>query len=90
MKLFSTFDNNIVKECQFYHGLLPIMYQYALRKMCFLLNLSMINNNLLNLIANTNNSIEISLIAEKFNFDPDLFVNNYKQTITEHFHREFF
>src|SRR5271157_5028885 len=62
---------NIVKECQFYHGLLPIMYQYALRKMSFLLSLSMIDNNLLNLIANTNNSIEISLIAEKFNCDPD-------------------
>ena len=51
MKLFSTFDTNIVKHCQFYHGSLPIMYQYALRKMSFLLSLNMIDNKLLKLIA---------------------------------------
>ena len=55
MKLFSSFDGNIVKHCQFYHNSLPVTYQYAIRKMWFLLSLNLINNSLLQLIAYMNN-----------------------------------
>ena len=89
MKLFSTFDINIVKQCQHYCGSLPITYQYALRKMSFLLSLNMIDNNLLNLIADMNNITEISVIAAKFNCDPMIFMNNYRKIINEQFKREF-
>ena len=88
MKLFSTFDTNIVKQCQFYHGSLPITYQYALRKMSFLLSLNVTDNNLLKLIACKNNSSEISLIAAKFNCEPDIFVEKYRKIICENFERE--
>ena len=88
MKLFSTFDTKVVKHCQFYHGSLPIMYQYALRKMSFLLSLNITENKLLHVIAVMNNRSEIALIAEKFNCEPDIFVKNYRKTIYEHFQRE--
>lgn len=48
----------------------------------------MIDNNLLQLIAYMNNSAEISLIPEKFNCEPDIFVDNYRKAIYEHFQRE--
>ena len=36
MKFFSTFDVQIIRQCQFFTGYLPLSYQIAFRRVCFL------------------------------------------------------
>ena len=50
MKILSTFDQNVVQQCQFYSGLLPIRHYYVLRRMRFLFNIASTNNSLLRLV----------------------------------------
>ena len=47
MKLFSTFDNTVIKQCQFYTNVLPMYQYYAMRKISFLSNLPMTQNQVL-------------------------------------------
>ena len=35
MKLFSTFDDKVIKQCQFYTNVLPMYQYYAIRKISF-------------------------------------------------------
>ena len=36
MKIFSTFDLQIIRQCQFYTGNLPLSYQIDFKRICFL------------------------------------------------------
>ena len=36
MKILSTFDVQIIRQCQFFTGYLPLSYQIAFRRVCFL------------------------------------------------------
>ena len=44
MKIFDTFDNSIVLQCQLFTGVLPLHHQYALHAMAFYLNLKISSN----------------------------------------------
>ena len=47
MNLFFTFDNKVIKQCQFYTNVLPMYQYYASRKISFLSNLLMTQNQVL-------------------------------------------
>jgi hypothetical protein len=44
MKMFNTFDNSTVIQCQFFTGVLPLCHQYAMRAMTFYSNLKISAN----------------------------------------------
>ena len=47
MKIFSSYDNYVIKQCQFFTGCLPIHYLHDLRRTKFLLKLIENENELL-------------------------------------------
>jgi len=66
MKIFKTFDTNIVNECQFYMGKLPIEMEVGVRRLTFLSNLFNCNQTDINQILNI--KVELQSIATKFKF----------------------
>ena len=44
MKVFDTFDNSIIMQCQLFTGVLPMYHQYAKRAMTFYYNLKISSN----------------------------------------------
>jgi len=68
MKIFSTYNKEIVTSCQFYMGKLPMEIEIAVWRLNFLTKLVTLNkNNLINHLLDVNSDVEC--IASKFSFD---------------------
>ena len=66
MKIFSSFDSTVIKQCQYFTSVLPIGFYYIIRKLTFINNLSFANNAVILTLYNTVAKREISTCAPKF------------------------
>jgi hypothetical protein len=85
MKIFKTFDRDILKQCQYYGGFLPVSYMLDIRTVSFVEKLSKSTNKLLKLCTELNHDIEINSIARKYDVDIISFKKNYKNIILNAF-----
>ena len=60
-KLFYTFDNNIIKQCQFYFNYLPAELKIINRRLNFLSRLCLTNNDYCNVLDSKNSELEMLL-----------------------------
>src|SRR5271157_5205599 len=76
MKVYSTFDSQTVKLCQFYSGTLPLNYNIAIRKVAFINKLFFTDNGLLIFFYESKGIPDFLEIAAKFNLFNALFQHN--------------
>ena len=75
MNLFSTFNNKVIKQCQ--ANVLP-MYQYhAIRKISFLSNLPMTQNQVLQTLHDSFAKIELLKYASMFEREVNILTKNF-------------
>jgi hypothetical protein len=67
MKIFYTFDKNVIRSCQFYFGYLPMELEIGLRSLNFLSKLLKCKTNLINQVLDI--KADIQAVTLKFNFD---------------------
>jgi len=85
MKLFRTSDINVVKQCQFYCGCLPIELKIIYRKFNFHRNLLKSSNYLCRFINNLKVDNELHNICLKYNSTAVSTQNNIKQCLWNYF-----
>ena len=87
MKLFNTFDNLIVMQCQLFTGVLPVCHQYAIRAMAFYSNLKISTNNLCREIFLARGESDINELSLKYSMDrPNAdFDTRYRAIVRKHF-----
>jgi len=85
MKVYSTFDSQTVKLCQFYSGTLPLNYNIAIRKVAFINKLFFTDNGLLIFFYESKGIPDILEIAAKFNLFNASFQYNTSDILHEHF-----
>ena len=73
MKIFSTFNNTVIKQCQYFTNVLPIGYYYIIQKMTFINNFLFTNNTVIHTLYNAVAKFEISTCADKFKCDENNF-----------------
>ena len=73
MKIFSTFNNTVIKQCQYFTNVLPIGYYYIIQKMTFINNFLFANNTVIHTLYNAVAKLEISTYADKFKCDENNF-----------------
>ena len=66
MKLFSTFDKDVVRQCQYYCGYLPFSYLFDLRVLSFYSNLKINNANPANILFKWFGYSEWSQLADRY------------------------
>ena len=66
MKLFNTFDNKIVVQCQFYTGYLPVEHIIAIRKLNFVETLKFSPCSLLRALHDLSDQDELSRLAATY------------------------
>ena len=82
MKIFSTFDNTVIKQCQYFTSVLPIGYYYIIRKVTFIKNLLFTNNVVILTLYNTVAKSEISTCAAKFKCEEQNFNWKYRSIVS--------
>ena len=80
-KIFSTFDNTVIKQCQYFTSVLPIGYYYIIRKVTFIKNLLFTNNVVILTLHNTVAKSEISTCAVKFKCEEQNFNWKYRSIV---------
>lgn len=80
-KIFRTFDNNVVRQCQLFTGHYPIGYYYSLRSISFLLNIDSTENSFLRFIYADTGCKDIGKFATMFKCEYVDFVKNYRSVI---------
>ena len=65
-KIFGTYSNSIISQCQFYTGNLPLDCLYKFRLMCFLKNLPTLSNNTCNYFYKMFGCDLFRLVASEF------------------------
>ena len=65
-KLFATFDQKVIEQCQFYTGILPLNYQLDLMRLNFFRNLKNEHVSPANLIFNMFGCDDFDAICEKY------------------------
>ena len=89
MKIFVTFDFNVVRQCQFFSGLLPICHYYAMRRMGFLIDISQTNNTLLCLMYELSGFSDIAHLAANYNSCTiEQFIKKYASIVPHQFRLE--
>ena len=88
MKIFSTFENTVIKQCQYFTSVLPIGYYYIIRKVTFIKNLLFTNNVVILTLYNTVAKSEISTCAAKFKCEEHNFHWKYISIVQDHFKGE--
>ena len=86
-KLFKTFNQAIVQQCQYCSNLLPVRHVYALHRMGFLTEIETSNNLLLRhiyTIANNNNNV-ITNVADRYCCSEAKFVKSYQTVVRTQF-----
>lgn len=84
MKLFSTFENKVIQQCQFYTNVLPMNYYYVIRKISFLNNL-LINNHLLQTPHDSFGKVELASLATLFECDGNILTKTYRTLVKKQF-----
>jgi exonuclease III len=85
MKLYWTFDNSVVRECQMYGGFLPLTYLICIKQMSFINKLFFTENAILIDLAIYNGTSEMNDIAKKYNSDSAIFRIKYSDIIRRRF-----
>ena len=85
MKIFSTFDPEIVKLCQLHCGFQPLVYTIYNRKVSFINKLLFCDNTLLMCLHELNGTDELQDIAFNFNATPTVFQQKYSSIMRAHF-----
>ena len=88
MKVFNTFDGRVVRQCQFFTGVLPLCHQYSLRAMDFFAKLEHIENITCREILLSRGKAEIEKLAAKYGCETHVFISRYRTVIYEHFRTE--
>ena len=88
MKLFSTFDNKVIKQCQFYTNVLPMYQYYAIRKISFLSNLPMMQNQVLQTLHDSFAKIKLLKFASMFECEVNIVTKNFRTIIRDQFRNE--
>ena len=88
MKLFSTFDNKVIKQCQFYTNVLPMYQYYAIRKISFLSNLQMTQNQVLQTLHDSFGKIELLKFASMFECEVNILTKTVRAIIHNQFRNE--
>jgi len=85
MKVFNTFDNKVVKQCQFFTGVLPLTHFYTICTMSFNEGLTVSNNMLCRVIADHSSGVDIEKMATKYNCNQLKFIGNYRKIVYDLF-----
>jgi hypothetical protein len=88
MKVFSTFDNSVVKQCQFFTGTLPLCHQYVIRAMTFYSRLKLLDNYLCREIFSARGQQDIASLAANYDTNIDIFNAEFKGVILSSFMNE--
>ena len=88
MNLFFTFDNKVIKQCQFYTNVLPMYQYYAIRKISFLSNLQMTQNQVLQTLHDSFAKIELLKCASMFKCEVNIISKTFRTIIRDQFRNE--
>ena len=88
MKVFVTFDNAIVRQCQYFMGTVSLSHLYTIRKMNFLLQMKNCENTVIRTIFHETASVEIETCAKRYNCLADLFSKHYVEIVHDQFRDE--
>ena len=88
MKLFSTFDNKVIKQCQFYTNVLPMYQYYVIRKISFLSNLPMTQNQVLQTLYDSFAKIELLKYASMFDCEVNIVTKTFRTIVRDQFRNE--
>ena len=88
MKVFVTFDNAIVRQCQYFIGTVSLSHLYTIRKMNFLLQMKNCENTVIRTIFHETASVEIETCAKRYNCLADLFSKHYVEIVHDQFRDE--
>ena len=69
-KIFSTFDRNVLLNCQFYCGILPLSYTIDLRIIEFLKSLSTSSNDCIQFHLERSGKLASNILFKKYNIPP--------------------
>jgi hypothetical protein len=86
MKVYATFDNNVVNYCQLYSGFLPLSYINSMRKVSFINKLPLCDNAILSSLYDWRAITEIQHISAIYNSTAEQFQHNYRNILREHFY----
>ena len=85
VEISSTFDNRIVRECQYYGGFLPISLMIDIRRMSLINKLYLIDNSLLYFVGCMFSASDITEIAKHYNITADNFALEYRDLTCKSF-----
>ena len=85
VKIFSTFNREIITQCQFYSGYLSFSHSYDLRKINFLRNLSLIGCSSANLLFQWFGREELKLLEAKYHLPPAHTPYSVRNAVWQHF-----
>ena len=88
MKMFVTYDTSIIKQCQFFAGVLPIGHYYVIKCMSFWSKLALTNNNLLQVIYSMCKNKDLVPFANKYCCTTENILKHYSSIVTESFKLE--
>ena len=88
MKLFSTFDNKVIQQCQFYTNVLPIRHYYVIRQISFLNNLLLTQNHVLQTLHNSFGKIELDKLASMFECNVNILTKSFRAMVRKKFKSE--
>ena len=88
MKIFLTFDTNIVRQCQACACVLPIAHYYAIHCMTFWTKYS--RPALLSTVYSSNKCKDISNLAKRYQCSNEKFINQFKNVLNDVFKDETF
>ena len=78
MKLFSTFDNKVIQQCQLYTNMLPMHRYYVIRKVNFLNNLLTAQNHVLQTLHDSFGKVELLNIAVMLKCDVNILTKTFR------------
>jgi hypothetical protein len=84
-KIFHSFDSQIIMQCHFFTGYLPVLRYYCMRSMSLLRNLSKSSNLLLKQIYEISGHEDICRLASLLNCNVDSFAVSYETIIRKYF-----
>ena len=90
MKVYMTFNKEIIQQCQYYGGFLPVSLLLDIRKTDFLSRLHFSENNLLIFLYNNFGYKDLCTTAKKYNVQTDFFIKNSKFVVKNYFTHQIF
>jgi hypothetical protein len=88
MKIYSTFDNRIIKQCQYYGGFLPTSLSIDLKCCEFLRKIPLTKNTLLCLVTDMLGQSDFQQLAERYKSNVNSFACKYRSIIYKYFDEE--